>query len=116
MTKHAGKNALVTGGTSGIGLATAQRLAAEGAHAYITGRRRPELDAAVALVGANATGIQGDASGTRPDQGWFATTPGTVRPSGGFVRTITSPAPEPTTTRERSARGRGLCEDDNELW
>ena len=62
MTKHAGKNALVTGGTSGIGLATAQRLAAEGAHVYITGRRRPELDAAVALIGANATGIQGDAS------------------------------------------------------
>ena len=42
-----GKTALVTGGSTGIGLATAVRLAAEGAHVFITGRRKTELDAAV---------------------------------------------------------------------
>ena len=59
-TKHAGKIALVTGGTSGIGLATAQRLVAEGAYVYITGRRQAELDAAVAQIGRNVAGIRGD--------------------------------------------------------
>lgn len=57
-----GKIALVTGGTSGIGLASAQELAAQGAQVFITGRRQAELDAAVALIGAAATGIRADAS------------------------------------------------------
>ncbi|MFJ3405083.1 glucose 1-dehydrogenase [Promicromonospora sp. NPDC090134] len=56
------KTALVTGGTSGIGLATARRFAAEGAHVFVTGRRQAELDAAVAELGDNATGIRGDVS------------------------------------------------------
>ncbi|WP_154379940.1 SDR family oxidoreductase [Duganella guangzhouensis] len=61
MSKLQGKIALVTGGTSGIGLATAQRFAAEGARVFITGRRQAELDKAVAGI-PNATGIQADSS------------------------------------------------------
>ncbi len=57
-----GKIALVTGGTSGIGLATAQVLADQGAQVFITGRRQAELDAAVDAIGAAATGIRADAS------------------------------------------------------
>lgn len=57
-----GKIALVTGGSTGIGLATAQELAAQGAQVYITGRRQEELDAAVKSIGSAATGIRADAS------------------------------------------------------
>lgn len=60
--KLEGKVAVVTGGTTGIGLATAQLFAAEGAHVYITGRRQNELDAAVKKIGKNAIGVQGDVS------------------------------------------------------
>jgi NAD(P)-dependent dehydrogenase (short-subunit alcohol dehydrogenase family) len=60
--KLAGKIALVTGGTSGLGLATAKRFVAEGARVVVTGRRPAELDAAVAELGGNATGIGGDIS------------------------------------------------------
>lgn len=56
-----GKTALITGGTSGIGLATAQRFAAEGAHVFITGRDQQRLDNAVKEV-PNATGVQSDVS------------------------------------------------------
>lgn len=57
-----GKIALVTGGTSGIGLAAAKELTAQGAQVFITGRRQAELDAAVAAVGKGAVGIRADAS------------------------------------------------------
>lgn len=62
MGKFEGKVAVVTGGTSGIGLTTAQRFVAEGAHVFITGRRQSELDAAVKLIGERVTGVQGDIS------------------------------------------------------
>ncbi len=62
MNKLEGKVALVTGGTSGIGLATAKRFVAEGAHVFITGRRQTELDAAVDEIGKNVTGVRSDVS------------------------------------------------------
>lgn len=60
MLKLEGKIALVTGGTSGIGLATAQSFIEEGAYVFITGRRQAELDAAVQQLGENSRGIRGD--------------------------------------------------------
>ena len=62
MKKLEGKIAVITGGTSGIGLATAQRFVSEGAHVYITGRRQKELDAAVEQIGEDSIGVQGDVS------------------------------------------------------
>ncbi len=62
MAKLDGKIALITGGTSGIGLATAKQFVSEGAYVYITGRRAPELSAAVKEIDRNVTGVQGDTS------------------------------------------------------
>jgi NAD(P)-dependent dehydrogenase (short-subunit alcohol dehydrogenase family) len=62
MKRLEGKVAVITGGSSGIGLATAQRFVDEGADVFITGRRQSELDAAVKQIGKNVTGVQGDVS------------------------------------------------------
>jgi len=60
MGKLEGKIALITGGNSGIGLATAKQFVNEGAFVFITGRRDPELAAAIKEIGRNVTGVQGD--------------------------------------------------------
>ena len=68
MKKLEGKVALITGGSSGMGLATAQRFVDEGAYVFITGRRQNEVDSAVKQIGKNnnnnnnVTGVQGDVS------------------------------------------------------
>jgi NAD(P)-dependent dehydrogenase (short-subunit alcohol dehydrogenase family) len=61
MTKKLdGKTAVITGGTEGIGLATAKLFVQEGAYVFITGRRQKELDEAVKAIGTNVSGVQGD--------------------------------------------------------
>jgi NAD(P)-dependent dehydrogenase (short-subunit alcohol dehydrogenase family) len=62
MKKLEGKVAVITGGNSGIGFATAQGFVEEGAYVFITGRRQSELDKAVKQIGKNVTGVQGDVS------------------------------------------------------
>ncbi len=62
MGKLDGKVAVVTGGSLGIGLAAAKRLVAEGAYVFVSGRRKRELDAAVAAIGHDVTAVQGDVS------------------------------------------------------
>jgi NAD(P)-dependent dehydrogenase (short-subunit alcohol dehydrogenase family) len=57
-----GKVAVITGGNSGIGLATAKLFVEEGAYVFITGRRQAELDQAVASIGKNVQAVQGDVS------------------------------------------------------
>ena len=63
--KLTNKIALITGGTSGLGLATAKRFVSEGAFVFITGRRQTELDASVKEIGENVVGVRGDISKLR---------------------------------------------------
>ena len=60
--KLEGKIAVITGGNSGIGLATAKRFVSDGTYVFITGRRQNELDTAISEIGKNVIGIQGDVS------------------------------------------------------
>src|SRR3984957_15012957 len=71
--KLSGKIALITGGSSGLGLATAKRFVAEGAHVFITGRRQPELDNAVKEIGGSVTAVRGDVSNLADLDRLFAT-------------------------------------------
>ncbi|TGD81652.1 SDR family NAD(P)-dependent oxidoreductase [Hymenobacter wooponensis] len=73
MKKLEGKVAVITGGNSGIGLATAKRFVEEGAYVFITGRRQQELDAAVQQIGRNVTGVQGDVANLADLDRLFAT-------------------------------------------
>jgi NAD(P)-dependent dehydrogenase (short-subunit alcohol dehydrogenase family) len=63
--KLEGKVAVITGGTSGIGLATAKRFVSDGAYVFITGLYQNEVDGAVSAMGKNVSGIQGDVSNSR---------------------------------------------------
>ena len=62
MGKLEGKVAVITGGSSGLALASAKRFVEEGAYVFITGRRQEQLDEAVRLIGRNVTGVRGDAA------------------------------------------------------
>ena len=73
MGRLEGKTAVVTGGNSGIGLATAKRFAAEGAVVFITGRRQKELNEAVAAIGPGVSAVQGDVSNLDDLDRLFAT-------------------------------------------
>lgn len=73
MGKLTGKVAVITGGNSGIGLATAKRFLSEGAYVFITGRRQDELDKAVTSLGSGVTGVQGDISNLADLDRLFAT-------------------------------------------
>lgn len=73
MLKLEGKTALVTGGSSGIGLAIARRFVQEGAQVFITGRRQSQLDEATVAIGARVTAIQGDVTRAVDLERLFAT-------------------------------------------
>ncbi|AKU95115.1 3-oxoacyl-[acyl-carrier protein] reductase [Labilithrix luteola] len=78
MRKLEGKVGVITGGSSGIGLATARRFIEEGAHVFITGWRRSELDKAASILGRGVTTVQGPSSSRRTTR---ASAPGSISSS-----------------------------------
>ena len=90
----AGKVAVVTGATAGIGLAVAKRFVAEGAYVFVTGRGQPALDAAAAEIGRNVTGVRGDASVVADLERLYAS----VGEQGRGIR-VNAVSPGPTDTR-----------------
>ena len=96
-----GKIALVTGGSSGIGLATAKLFASEGATVYVMGRRQAELEEAVRAIGPRAFGVRGDISSLKDLDRLYAELTGSTVNS-----TYCSPTPAAAVSRgsARSAR------------
>ena len=117
MKRLEGKVAVITGGTSGIGLATAQRFVEEGAYVFITGRRQGELDAAVDQIGKNVTGVQGDVSNLADLDRLYAT----VKEQKGRIDILFANAgigefastggnlPKPTLTKHSALTSKGFC-------
>ncbi len=115
MGKLDGKVAVITGGNSGIGLATAQRFVNEGAYVFITGRRQSELDAAVKQIGRNVTAVQGDVSNLADLDRLYAT----VKKEKGHVDIVFAnavranslrsvPSPSSITTRPLTPTSKGF--------
>ena len=99
--KLSGKIALITGGSSGLGLATAKRFVGEGAHVFITGRRQPELDAAVKEIGGSVTAVRGDVSNLADLDRLFATMRSR---KAGWIFCLPMPAAERLRLSDRSPR------------
>lgn len=79
MNRLQGKVAVITGGSTGIGLAAAHLFVKEGAYVFITGRRQKELDQAVTAIGSNVTGVQGDVANLSDLDRLYATISATRR-------------------------------------
>jgi NAD(P)-dependent dehydrogenase (short-subunit alcohol dehydrogenase family) len=94
MSKLDGKTAVITGATSGMGLATARLLAAESAHGYITGRRKDRFDQTVAAIGADAPGR---VAGVQADSGTPGTWTGSSKRSRPATAASTSSTPAPAS-------------------
>ena len=124
MSRLAGKVAVITGGSSGIGLATAQRFVEEGAYVFITGRRRSELDKAKALIGDGVTTVAADVTNSADLDKLFATVlekegalghprrefgPGGARRAGQDHRGELRCSPSTSTPAQRCSRCKRHC-------
>jgi len=102
MPRLEGKIAVITGGSSGIGLATAERFVKEGAYVFITGRRQAELNKAAAEIGSNVTAVKGDVANPN-DLGRLYQTVAAKKGKLDILFAnagITEPAPTPDVTTE----------------